>query len=293
MLPDADVVGNGFPGYHLAMRKESLLLPYAVTRLECSPMLILAPHPDDEIFGCAALLEEGRRSGADIHTIILTGGQAQGDPFERAEESREAALRLGTPEPEFWNFEDRHLDPGDEELILKLENELRVRRPALLALPSPAEIHPDHRALALAGWKAVQRCLEGDSQHLPDHFQLIACEISAPLRPNTLIDISSSWDRILDAARAFSTQNELRPYLQVLEAMANIRCLSLPADVDKAAGYYCVDREYLKGHTALEWASAMGPTTGLDVDDPFVATEDARSGGILTRLFRRVFGGKR
>ncbi len=280
------IVSRAVSGYHLAMRDESLLIPFAVERLESSPILILAPHPDDEIFGCAALLVEGIRAGAEISTIILTGGGAQGDPVERIEESREAARRLGAPEPVFRDFSDRGLDPGDGRLLLQIETEIRRLRPALLAVPSPAEIHPDHRALALAVWKVLRKILRGETGCLPSDFKLLSCEISAPLRPNLLVDLSEDWERVLDAARAFSSQNVLRPYLDVFESMARIRCLSLPDSVSRAAGFFGVDRSFILEKTVREWAAVQGPSAGLEDDDPALARRKSQ-GRFLSRFLSK------
>jgi LmbE family N-acetylglucosaminyl deacetylase len=37
-------------------------------------VLILAPHPDDEVIGCAGIIQEAVRVGADIHIAYLTNG---------------------------------------------------------------------------------------------------------------------------------------------------------------------------------------------------------------------------
>lgn len=37
-------------------------------------ILILAPHPDDESIGCAGIIQEALRAGADLHVLYLTNG---------------------------------------------------------------------------------------------------------------------------------------------------------------------------------------------------------------------------
>ena len=87
-------MGQAAPGqgpslwYHSAMRQEAELVPYVTTRLAGSPLLVLAPHPDDEVFGCGAVLLEAVRGGCDIHVVVVTDGDAQGDPEARRRESR-------------------------------------------------------------------------------------------------------------------------------------------------------------------------------------------------------------
>ena len=37
-------------------------------------ILILAPHPDDETIGCAGIIQQALKAGADIHVVYLTNG---------------------------------------------------------------------------------------------------------------------------------------------------------------------------------------------------------------------------
>lgn len=38
--------------------------------------LIIAPHPDDEIFGCGCLIQRQLMAGKGVHVIIMSGGEA-------------------------------------------------------------------------------------------------------------------------------------------------------------------------------------------------------------------------
>lgn len=40
-----------------------------------SKVLIVAPHPDDEIIGCAGLMQSLLKAGKEVHIVILTGGE--------------------------------------------------------------------------------------------------------------------------------------------------------------------------------------------------------------------------
>ncbi|WP_240051127.1 PIG-L deacetylase family protein, partial [Bacteroides salyersiae] len=39
-------------------------------------LLIIAPHPDDEVIGCAGLIQRSLNKGNNVYVIILTGGEA-------------------------------------------------------------------------------------------------------------------------------------------------------------------------------------------------------------------------
>ena len=68
-------------------------------------VLVLAPHPDDEIIGCGALLKQWSDSGIPIKVVVITDGAAGlplgTDPAVRKAESRAGLVRLGIRDCEF------------------------------------------------------------------------------------------------------------------------------------------------------------------------------------------------
>ncbi len=247
------------------MREETELIPYAVGRLDGSPLLVLAPHPDDEVFGCGGVLVQAVAAGCEVHLVILTDGAAQGDAETRHAEAVEAARRLGVPEPRFLGLPDRSLRPDDGELRARLEALLLEVEPHVVLVPSPAEIHPDHRALAMALYCLLQESSPGSELHgAVGATRLAAYEVSAVLRPNLLVDVTAEWEDVLAAARAYASQLERIPYLEVLEALAVSRRLTLPSTVRRAEAYHLVDMRYVRTHAASEWAAAQGPSTALE-----------------------------
>ncbi|HHQ48155.1 MAG TPA: PIG-L family deacetylase, partial [Acidobacteria bacterium] len=257
--------GTGDPCYHRDMRAEAELVPYAPGRLDGSPILVLAPHPDDEVFGCGGALALAVRAGATVRTVVLTDGGAQGDPEVRRAETAEAARRLGIPEPEHWSLPDRSLDPSDIVLRDRLAALIAETGPAIVLAPSPAEVHPDHRALALTVYRLLQTVVPGTPIHgAAPALRLAAYEVSAVLRPNLLVDVSEVWEEVLAAAKAYASQVSLLPYVEVLEGVASMRRLTLPSSVRRAEAYHVVDLRYVRTHSAAEWAAAQGPSAGLE-----------------------------
>lgn len=242
------------------MRPESELVPYTPGRLEGSPVLALAPHPDDEVFGCGAALVLAARDGAEVRTVVLTDGGAQGDPQVRFGESRAAAAALSLPEPEFWGLRDRTLDPGDPALRRRLAELIGDLRPRVVLVPSTAELHPDHRALAVATFEVLR-----DDPGLAS-CDLACYEVSGFLRPNLLLDATAVWPEVLAAARLFGSQNEVLPYVEVMDAIATARRLTLPPHVARAAALHVAPVAALRAMSVAAWASAQGPTVGLERD---------------------------
>ncbi len=243
-----------------AMRPEHDLVPYIPGELPGDPILVLAPHPDDEVMGCGGFLARASDEGREIHVIILTDGAAQGEPEERRAESLEAARRLGLSEPVFAGFEDRGLEHDRPELTEAIRHALERTDPRLLLVPSPAEVHPDHRAVALAAY----HLLSDPEVPVRDDLELVSFEVSAVLRPNLLLDVGAVWSRVRHAVEAFASQLEVHPYLEILEGIATARRLTLGRSVERAEAFFSVPLAFVRSHTASEWASWQGPSAHLE-----------------------------
>ena len=256
------------------MRSEEDLIPYSPGRLDGSPVLVLAPHPDDEVFGCGGAVVQLLRSGAEVRLVVLTDGAAQGDPETRRAEGIEASRRLGLDEPAFWGLADRSLRPDDSDLADRIRVLLTEFAPQLILLPSPVEIHPDHRAVAVLVYNLLQSTTGGGALH--DALQstrIVTYEVSAVLRPNLLVDVSAEWETVLSAAEAYASQLEVHPYIEVMDGMARSRRLTLPSGVRRAEAYHVVDPRYVRTHSAAEWAGAQGPSAGLEDSGEAVALD--------------------
>ena len=135
------------------------MLPYRAQQLiPATGVLVLAPHPDDEVFGCGGALAAHVAAGVPVRVVILTNGALFGDPHTRLNESCSAGRLLGYGKPESWNFPDRGLEYG-EPLVARLLAAITASAADLVYAPSLREIHPDHRQLAMAAAEAVRRVL--------------------------------------------------------------------------------------------------------------------------------------
>lgn len=126
--------------------------------------LILAPHPDDEVIGAAALIQSLRRGGTRVYVVVVADGAASHPASrrwprpkliaERRRESRRALARLGVAAGAV-----RFLDLPDGGLSGRCGRPVRRaiarhRRLDLIVGPTSDDAHPDHRAVAAA----ILRC---------------------------------------------------------------------------------------------------------------------------------------
>jgi len=141
-------------------------------------ILVLAPHMDDEMIGCAGLISHYQRLGARIVCVYLTDSAIDQTGIERLScmatrmrETKAAGRALGIQQTYFLNQPDGRLRENPS-LIEKLKAILEKEKPQLLLMPYPRDPHPDHRAIASLAAKAMP--ISGAGGIAPYFFQLRA-----------------------------------------------------------------------------------------------------------------------
>ncbi len=209
---------------------EADFIPYqAVHSLAEGPALLFAPHPDDEVFGCAGAILRHVDAGEAVRVVILTDGELYGT--ERRQEAERAAAELGYGRPEFWGYGDRALNYG-EPLIQRMQQAIERSRARIVYAPSVHEIHPDHRACAMAAVEAVRRA--GGERWLAMY------EIGVPQPANRLLDISDLATRKRRAVCCFDSQLARHDYADFVAGLNRYRAYTLGPEVSAAEAYHLI-----------------------------------------------------
>ncbi|MDM8565797.1 PIG-L family deacetylase [Candidatus Halobeggiatoa sp. HSG11] len=222
---------------------ESNFIPYtATTTLPKGNVLVLAPHPDDEIFGCAGSIIQNITQGNSVKVVIMTDGSAAIEHSDnnsrlnyikiRQQESNQAAKILGYGIPEFWGIVDRKLT-YNAELVQRLCDYINNNNINYVYAPSLAEIHPDHSALANLAVEAARCC----------SVKLIMYEIGIPLHPNILLDITPYVKYKKQAMNCFVSQLKIQEYHRHILCLNGYRSYTLPSQVTEAEAYYIFDND--------------------------------------------------
>lgn len=247
--------------------EECLLVPYTAAEVRAETLLVLAPHPDDEVLGCGGLSALVAEAGGRVVPVLVTdggagdfsgSGDAAGYVAARFGESTRAAEILGTEPPRPLGFPDRSLSARGEELVSALVALFAEVKPDCVLAPSPAETHPDHRAVARAAHLAFLRSFRSAPARLAFY------EVSAPLAPNRLVAIDAVADRKSAAVAAFASQLKERPFDALVEGIDTYRAMTLAATT-KAEAYLELTREEV---AALPWR-AIARRAGAERPDAF------------------------
>ena len=240
---------------------ESDLVPYsACAVLPARSVLVLAPHPDDEVFGCGGAIMRHVGAGVPVSVLVLTDGALYGDASVRQLESRAAAKVLGYGEPEFWNYPDRGL-LYDDALVQRLVEKIAQTGADLVYAPSPWEAHPDHRQTYMLAVAAVQQSAPG--------VRLALYEVAAPLRPNVLLDITAQVETKSAAMYCFASQLKQQDYVTHTQALNRYRTYTLGPEVMAAEAYWLVSPQELDQTLRMSLFSLLSrgnlkPSEGMD-----------------------------
>jgi LmbE family N-acetylglucosaminyl deacetylase len=240
---------------------ESSAIPYEPVRLRGERLLVLAPHPDDEVIGCGGLVAQHLGEQRAVRIVIATDGAQAGDGALREDESRRGIETLGgSCAVEFLRFPDRGLD---DSVADRLQEELRAFRPDLILVPSPVEIHPDHVALSRAFCELIQR---DDALFAELAVAKVAFyEVSAPLRPNALVDISDVAEKKYAALAEHQSQLGVRDYVGYARGLNAYRTMTLPGGTTYAEGYYVVELPLLRTTAFSALRTLVGAPPVLEV----------------------------
>ena len=185
-------------------------------------MLVVA-HPDDSEFSSAGTVARLTDAGKRVIVIQVTSGD-RGSPDRNAipaqvaatreAELQEAARRLGIEDVVFLRCPDGELLP-DLSLREKIVRMIRTWKPDVIITHDPFRpyaLHPDHRAVGLATTDAVYPTAR-DPLYFPEHLREglephKTAEIwyFGPEVPDKVVDITSTFDRKIDALKAHVSQ---------------------------------------------------------------------------------------
>src|SRR3954462_8513172 len=76
---------------------EAEAIPFEPQDLRGERLLVLAPHPDDEVIGCGGLVALHLRDGRPLHVVVGTDGAQCGARARRESDSPPAPAPPGNP----------------------------------------------------------------------------------------------------------------------------------------------------------------------------------------------------
>jgi len=160
-------------------------------------ILAVGAHPDDVELGCGATLALFKKKGHETYILVLTRGEASGDPKNREKECRMSARALGVDKLFFGSLQDTKITDGVE-TIMEIDNFIDQVKPDIVFAHSSRDSHQDHRNAGLAAMSAARNTKK-----------VLLFESPAALKefcPQVFVDVSSTFDIKMEALKAFGSQ---------------------------------------------------------------------------------------
>src|SRR5262245_9975626 len=112
-------------------------------------VLVVAPHPDDEVLGCGGVMARHAAAGDEVHVVGVTRGHPDvfwAESVERVRaEMREAHAALGVKSARFLDFPAPRSDSVPRHTIADaMLRAVRELGPKTMYLPHPGDLHFEH-----------------------------------------------------------------------------------------------------------------------------------------------------
>jgi LmbE family N-acetylglucosaminyl deacetylase len=216
-------------------------------------VLVVAPHPDDEMLGCGGTLMRMHQEGAELAWLIVTGiSEGNGWTAERVRkrdvEMAQVEKLVGFSEVFNLRLPTAQLDtlPMDD-LIKKFSAVFKSFNPNHVFVPSPADAHTDHRVVydataACTKWfrnPSVKRVLAYET--ISETGFGLGAERS--FQPNYFVDISDFLDRKMEIITIYESELDDFPFPRSIAAIRALAAVRGAAAGFKAAEAFQLLRE--------------------------------------------------
>jgi LmbE family N-acetylglucosaminyl deacetylase len=215
-------------------------------------VLVLAPHPDDETFGCGGTIRMLTSSEVAVDVAFMTRGE-QGNQLGREpsaeerrtlaeireREARAACEILGVRQPFFLEGNDTRLNTQPQ-LAGRIAELLAAEGYQRVFCPWPQDAHEDHQAT----FSLLCQALRISTSQTASHFWLY--EVWKPLTANTFVPIDHTIDGKRQAMAQYKSQLAQLNYSEAFAGLAAYRSLFCPASTYAEAFLVCDRAEMLK-----------------------------------------------
>lgn len=222
-------------------------------------VLIIAPHADDEVFGCGGTMARLSEAGYELYLVIVSLGAVplygtDGDVLStdaRETELDKAARELGVRDYDIlYRDQERHLrldqiPRRDLMALLEADGNLAFTkiRPKLCFVPSPSS-NQDHEAVFRACHSTLRPPLASLSD--PPRAALIyespySSWAASPFRPEVYVNVEGFLDRKLKALECYASQSRDYPHALSHQAIRELACTrGREAGLRNAEAFQCM-----------------------------------------------------
>lgn len=200
------------------MRFSVNMEPLELARPAGDRILIVAPHPDDEMLGLGGTLIKSLQGGASVRVLYLTSGKPnEAEGLE--EETTRVSERIGY-EIEFLRYPNNGISV-DAASIAQFGKRIQDFRPECLFLPVLFDDHDDHRRASHLFAETYKR------GGIASNMEVWGYQVYSVLMPNVIVDITEEAVLKREAVNMWESQSLHRDWAHYIMGMNafNVRWL--------------------------------------------------------------------
>jgi len=195
-------------------------------------ILVIAAHPDDEVYGMGGTIAKLSSQGHEVYTLIVTEGcSAQyKDQLYLINEKREQAIKanaiLGVKEVFFGNLPDMRLDTLEHvEINAVIEKAIISIKPDVVYTHFYGDVNKDHKCVYESTLVAVRpvpsQCVcEVYCYQVPSSTEWAANVAQNAFLPNVFEEVSAHYGKKQESIIAYSSEIREYPHPRSLKVVS-------------------------------------------------------------------------
>ncbi len=199
-------------------------------------ILVIAPHPDDEVLGVGGTMARLAEEGCEVYVVIVT--KAYPPEYDKAvaqrdrQEATAAHQLLGVKKTIFLNLPAARLDSVSHgDINRQLSAVIKKIQPEAIYIPFTGDIHIDHQRVFLSALVASRPNIPHAPRAIYAYETLSESNWNAPYLapnfvPNVYVDISRYLETKIEAMQMYTSQIKSFPderSEETLRALATVR----------------------------------------------------------------------
>ena len=198
-------------------------------------ILVIAPHPDDEVLGCGGIIAKNVAEGNEVYVAVITKMCEPVFMEQQDVENKKHCLNahklLGIKDTIFLDFPAAMLESVPRnEFNAAIDRTIKDISPEEVYIPHRGDMHLDHKMVSDACMVALRPRFDYCVKRIYAYETLSETEWDIPnttnaFIPNVYVDISDYFDKKLDAMKEYKNQICEYPNPRSLEAIKALAML--------------------------------------------------------------------
>ena len=206
-------------------------------------ILVIAPHPDDEVLGMGGTIKKLSKKNKIVLCVVSEGATAQYKDKKMIQVRKDACKKcssiLGISKVIFLDFPDMKLSLSHLEINKKLEKIIQEFKPEIVYTTPRNDLNLDHHAV-FDSTLVVCRPKSGVKKILCYEMQ---GQVKTPFKPNVFENIEKEFDSKIKGFKMYKSEIEKFPNSRSIIAIDNLAIMrGIQVGLKKAEAFELIQK---------------------------------------------------